>query len=346
MSFDAFKFYVQTRKTLGENCTQIINDLSHVYPDSCPSQATIYRYFNDNENDENKEETRGRKRTSITPESIANVKSLIESDRHMSLRSIAQEIGISHESVRSILHDHLHRRYLCSTWVPHQLSVRQKELRVTSAKSIRHNLAQLGEAKHRLYCVQDETLVFFSALQRKSKNKAWVALGEKKPIVVKQQNTNKKTMLSVMFTTNKKISIMATSSKETINHEYFIKFLTSTGNKWRVLRRDPTKLSELVLQFDNARPHTAGAVKEFLEKRGVNTVWQAPYSPDLNMCDRWLFDRLKLELADDEYETHEEVEEAALRILRSIPQDEYEHQLEKLFSYCQAVIEAGGDYVL
>ncbi|QQP51239.1 Uncharacterized protein FKW44_012534, partial [Caligus rogercresseyi] len=46
--------------------------------------------------------------------------------------------------------------------------------------------------------------------------------------------------------------------------------------------------------WDNARPRTTTDTREFLTRRDVEPVKQSPYSPDLNLCDRFLF--LKVEL--------------------------------------------------
>ena len=246
--------------------------------------------------------------------------------------------------MRTIFHENLQRRYLCATWIPHALTEQQKKLRVTSAKSIRHHLANLSN-KSRLYAVQDETWIPFSVTRRTSQNKAWVALGEQKPTVVKEKLTNQKTMLVLMFTANKKFSIYTTGKGETFDSSSFVNFLSATGTKWRNLRSDPTRLEELTVQFDNARPHTSMITKSFLERRKVTQVWQAPYSPDLNLCDRWLFEKLKTGLVDMEFKDHQEVEEAVLQVLKEIPQSEFDKQLEKLFVHCQRIIDEGGDYI-
>jgi len=91
-------------------------------------------------------------------------------------------------------------------------------------------------------------------------------------------------------------------------------FLHTTGEKWRTLRSDPTRLNQLLIQFDNARPHVAKKTKEFLEHRGIQTLWQSPYSPDLNLCDRWLFDRLKREMKKITFQDADEVVATSLSV--------------------------------
>ena len=114
-----------------------------------------------------------------------------------------------------------------------------------------------------------------------------------------------------------------------VNADIFKRFLIRTGEKWRTLRSDPTKLREVTIQFDNARPHRAKSIADFVSTRQFNTLWQASYSPVLNLCDRWLFSRLKRSLE------HIEVQSQTLHLIRSIPQNEFQKELDKLFNHCQ-----------
>ena len=41
----------------------------------------------------------------------------------------------------------------------------------------------------------------------------------------------------------------------------------------------------VLLQMDNARPHTAVITPQYLAAMGPRLVYQSPYSPDLNLCD-------------------------------------------------------------
>ena len=74
-------------------------------------------------------------------------------------------------------------------------------------------------------------------------------------------------------------------------------------------------------------------------------VFQSPYSPDFNLCDRWLFRELKKRLGTVSYKSHTEVEEAIKSAFHSIPEENFLKQIRLLFDYCQAVIDNGGDYV-
>ncbi|QQP40936.1 Hypothetical protein FKW44_015152 [Caligus rogercresseyi] len=51
--------------------------------------------------------------------------------------------------------------------------------------------------------------------------------------------------------------------------------------------------------WDNARPH-CHRYQGVLDRRDVEPVKQSPYSPDLNLCDRFLFRKLKHLLREDD----------------------------------------------
>jgi hypothetical protein len=134
---DCFKFYVKTRVVLGENASKIHGDLQTVYGNECPSRATIFRYASTKPSLPSTANPVGRPVTISTHEKIKEISDLISANRHFSLREIEEWTGVNHELVRRILHEELKRRYVCSSWVPHSLDDRQKELRKTAAMAMK-----------------------------------------------------------------------------------------------------------------------------------------------------------------------------------------------------------------
>ncbi|QQP49681.1 Hypothetical protein FKW44_010435 [Caligus rogercresseyi] len=74
--------------------------------------------------------------------------------------------------------------------------------------------------------------------------------------------------------------------------------------------------------WDNARPHTATDTREFLTRRDVEPVKQSLYSPDPNLCDRFLFRKLKQLLREDDFGGHEEATLAVQGAMRRVNEDE------------------------
>ena len=99
----------------------------------------------------------GRPRSSMTRENIVTVSSFIEEDPRSSLRSLEAATGIPRETVRQILIAELELRKVCSTWIPHDLSQANKELRVNCAKQLRHVLSELGDDAEHVFTVEDES---------------------------------------------------------------------------------------------------------------------------------------------------------------------------------------------
>ena len=119
----------------------------------------------------------------------------------------------------------------------------------------------------------------------KAENKARVSSEEKRPRVVKQCHTPRKTMFSIVFTCNKKFHVAITSRGQTVDSDYFINFQRDTGVRWRKLCSYSTCVKDLLLQFDNARAHAARKTKEFLERREVKIlVSSSVFSGLLKIC--------------------------------------------------------------
>jgi transposase len=54
------------------------------------------------------------------------------------------------------------------------------------------------------------------------------------------------------------------------------------------------------LHHDNAPAHSAALVQAFLTKYHIIQVCQPPYSPDLAVCDFWLFSKAKMAFEKEE----------------------------------------------
>jgi len=74
---------------------------------------------------------RGRTKTVTTQEIIEQIHELIMEDRRISAKSIAEQLGISHERVGSgsIIHEDMDMRKLSAKWVPKCLNTDQKRQR-------------------------------------------------------------------------------------------------------------------------------------------------------------------------------------------------------------------------
>ena len=72
----------------------------------------------------------GRPSTSRTPEMIEKVQQILAQDQRLTLRLIEEELGISKDTVHTIVRDDLGKGKICSRFVPHKLTDEQKAKRM------------------------------------------------------------------------------------------------------------------------------------------------------------------------------------------------------------------------
>ena len=74
---------------------------------------------------------------------------------------------------------------------------------------------------------------------------------------------------------------------------------------------------------------------------GIKTVPQPPYSPDLALCDFWLFPKLR----GCRYETIEEMKEAVMKVIDTLTREDFHGTFQKLLEQHNKCIAAKGDYL-
>ena len=73
---------------------------------------------------------------------------------------------------------------------------------------------------------------------------------------------------------------------------------------------------------------------------GIKTVPHPPYSPDLALCDFWLFPKLR----GCCYETIEEMKEVVTKVNDTLTQEDFHGDFQKLLEWYNKCNAAGGDY--
>ena len=77
-----------------------------------------------------------------------------------------------------------------------------------------------------------------------------------------------------------------------------------------------------------------------MTKIGIKTVPHPPNSPDLVLCDFWLFPKLRV----CRYETIEEMKEAVTTVIDPHTQEDFHGAFQKFLEQYNKCIAAGGDY--
>ena len=114
---------------------------------------------------------------------------------------------------------------------------------------------------------------------------------------------------------------------QTINHQTYIKDclepLVGTSKE----KRPICGTRNLKFFHDNAKPHVHMSVKKYLEDQNFVVMDHPLYSPDLALCDFWLFSYIKARLSD--HTGSESLSAQITEIVSSIPESEYRKTFNK-----------------
>jgi len=340
-------FYVYVEYKRGKSPTLIFNQLKEVFsPDKMYGLSTIQRWCSNYSNGLSAcigdHHNAGRKSMEWRDNEVIE---LINVDRRLSVRAIAYITNIPKSSVERILQKYGYRSVL-GVWVPKLLSDANKQSRIESAELIKNYLQKSGQRRYTRYVIEDETWIYHDVTFRNIDRRVRIKKNEPRPQFPKSKLTPAKSMVLISMTADCKFSVDVINNGESINAERYKQFVDVTFHRWRNLRSKPLRFrdGEIYWQHDNARPHVAKSTMKYMESK-VTLVKQAPYSPDLNILDRWLIRKIKEDLNQIELRNDRDVLLKTQHCLRNIEENDLRHQIDLLMEHCDDVIKCRGAYV-
>ena len=132
---------------------------------------------------------------------------LVEQNPHITYAEIEAETLLHPPSIyRTILHDSLGLKKIAPHWVPHDLTEAQKQKRV---EYYQENLKLVNEGKIRLCDIftGDESWIYHRKIEKIKSSASWVKHGQSPSVVVKRNQFEPKSMLSVFFKSTRVIHI-------------------------------------------------------------------------------------------------------------------------------------------
>ena len=115
-------------------CYKVCKMLTKAYGESAISKTRVYEWykrFQDGREDVEDDERPGRRSTSTTDE---NVKEMVMNDRRITIREVADDVGISIRSCHEILSNVLGMKGVAAKFVPKLLNFEQKQQRMEIAQ--------------------------------------------------------------------------------------------------------------------------------------------------------------------------------------------------------------------
>lgn len=333
----------------GAKSSDIARRLEAVFGESSLSKMTVSRWvkrFKEGRATLEDDQRSGRPATAVNPATIKQVEDLILKDRRITLREIIDEIPISKGSVVEIIHDHLHMSKVAARWVPRLLSSNDKAKRKETCQMLLDLQKLYGETFWDRIITVDETWLPFFNPETKNQSMQWRSKGDDSPVKAKVVPSAGKVMVTVFWDCDGIILIDYLPKGETINSAYYSDLLLGPLIK-ALQEKRPGKLeSRLLLQHDNARPHTAQATKDTIDALGWELVPHPAYSPDLAPSDYHLFGPMKMPLRGKHYKDLKSLKfDLTTKWVKVTPKEFYDSGIRKLLERWDKCIKMEGDYI-
>ena len=240
-------------------------------------------------------------------------------------------------------------RKLCTRWIPHKLPESQRLARLKMSKEL---LKEYSNADpRRLYekFTGDETWIGYNEPERKSATCTWVGKnddGSRKPPSKKARSDRfgRKVLYTIFFDAHGSVAQICLPKGQRVTGEYYaITYLAAVEQHYK--ERCPSTICKgLRILHDNARPHKTRLVKDTLDSLGVVELQHPPYSPDLSLCDFWLFNNLELHMSGRDFVTNHKLGSAIFQYLKAIPKEEYKKTFHKWLERLELCIQNKGEY--
>ena len=332
---DQVNFFIATLAKNDYKATEIHELLSFAWGEEnvikLRQVQTLARDFKSGERcDFTRKEGSGRPLEVRTDSNVNRIRELVQEDQTMSLSAVCAETGLGRTSAYTILTKDLGLWSVCARWVPHVLTNSHKSQRVIGAQKILDEI-------HGNVMVIDEKWLHADPITSKENNRAWVEPGGDRPRQVRRLIADKKFLIIVAMSFRCDSYFEVLDHGETVNAQRYIQFLDNLKNKCR--------RSALTIMHDNARPHTAKVTEEFIATEGIHRIPQPPYSPDMNLLDRFVFRNMESQRIHQKLENLESVKGYLQDFFRKQRRSSLNNELLNFRKELQAIIDAAGDYL-
>ena len=330
----------------GFKCSEVLEMLFKAFGENAMSKTTVYEWYKrykEGREDVEDNAKSGRPSTSMTVEIVKKIKEIVLSNRRITIREVAEEIGISFGSCHAIFKDTLGLRRVAAKFVPKLLNFQQKLNRKNISEE---SLAAVNEDPNLIKRIitGDETWVYGYDVETKAQSSQWKRPDEPRPKKARQVRSNVKVLLTVFFDYNGIVHYEFLPTGRTVNKEYYLEVLRRLREKIRQKRPDLWAEKSWILHHDNAPAHASLLIRSFLAKNGTIVLQQPPYSPDLAPCDFFLFPKMKRTLKGQRFDTIDIIKQKSWQELKAIPKEAFVKCFEEWKKRWHKCIISEGDY--
>ena len=330
---------------LGKTPTEVLKLLQEVYGDDTMSRSCLFewhRRFKEGRDEVEDDHRSGRPSTSKTDENVERVRQKVRSDRHLTVRMIADELGMNSERVWRIITEDLGMRKICAKMVLRLLNEGQKERRVQVCQGILEQLETEPNSLKRVV-TGDKSWIFEYDLLTKRQSLEWKSALSPRPKKARVFKSKTMMMLIAFSDVHGIVHAEFLQQGQNINQHVYKNILRRLMRSVRK-RRELWETRSWLLHHDNAPAHNALGIRDFLSKTNIAVLEQPSYCRDLAPCDFFLFPILKEVIKRTRFQDSEAIKTTVTRELRAIPEESFQECMEAWQRRLGKCIRAQGDY--
>lgn len=274
--------------------------LLEVYGKHAPSRSTCefwFRRFKNGDFDTEDKERSGR------PEMFedADLEAILDQDQCQTQEQLAESLGVNQSSVcrRLKVMGMIQKQ---GNWLPYDLQPRDIERRLFACEELLKR-CQRKRFLHRIV-TGDEKWIQFDNSKRK---KSWGLPGHASTSTSKPSIHGCKLLLCIWWDQMGVVYYELLRPNETITGDFYKLQLMRVSEELKKKRPQyADRHDKVILLHDNARPHVAKVVKEYLQTLKWDILPHPPYSPDLAPSDYHLFRSMAHDLAEKHFNSYDE----------------------------------------
>ena len=275
----------------------------------------------------------------VAPEAIAAVETIVKENRHVTVNKIAAHLDMCHGSAHRIAHNVLQFHKVSASWVRRQRTAELNERRFDACRELLERFEAEGDGFLGRIVTGDETWVHYHQSETKKASKEWRHTSSSKPKKFCTQPSAGKVMVTPLWDERGVILEHYMPRGNTVTSAMYADILNNHLHPAIKSKRHGCLSTGVLLQHDNAWPHTACSTVATIQDLPFECLPHPPYLPDLAPSDFHIVGLLK-----ESFRSDEEVQQAVHKWLRSQPKELFSSGIHALLKRWNTCIERNGDY--
>lgn len=331
-------FFFNWKKSAAEAHRSLVE----VYGESAPSDKSCREWFRRFKNGDFSVEDKERPGQPKKFED-AELEELLDQDPCQTQQELAGSLGVTQQAI-SVRLENMGMVQKQGNWVPYELKPRDVEKRFFISGLLLERQQRKGFL-HRVVTGDEKWIHYDNPKKRKYYARPGESLPSTSTSTPKSNIHGLKVMVCVWWDQTGIVYYELLKPGETINGERYRLQLMRLSRALREKRPETIERHDkVILLHDNARPHVAIVVKNYLETLKWEVLPHPPYSPDLAPSDYWLFRRMHHDLAGHRFTSFEEIQEWLASWFASREDSFFRDGIRKLPERWTKVVATDGQY--